>query len=188
MSAALQSPREHSASAADAVHASLPSPKGAFLVLVDGDVVIAGPRERVRALAEAGRAGALVSSEALESDVENVELAVRAREGAIPARQAFGEVVVDRAAFEVFVADEKVAVTRREFLLLSYFIGNVGRLVTREALLAEVWGLRGSLRTRTVDVHVARLRGKLGHERLPIETVRRAGYRLRSPSTADATL
>lgn len=74
-----------------------------------------------------------------------------------------------------------VALTAREAALLAHLAARPGRLVRREELLVEVWGYRdGSLRTRTVDVHIQQLRTKLprGHER--IATVRGSGYRLES--------
>ncbi len=74
-----------------------------------------------------------------------------------------------------------IALTAREAALLAHLASRQGRLVRREELLVDVWGYRdGTLRTRTVDVHVQQLRKKLprGHDR--IVTVRGSGYRLES--------
>jgi DNA-binding winged helix-turn-helix (wHTH) protein len=65
--------------------------------------------------------------------------------------------------------------------LLSFLAANRGRVFTREVLLSRVWGARYEGGARTVDIHVRRLRAKLG-DALPLETLRGAGYKLRSPS------
>ncbi|TCO57224.1 winged helix-turn-helix domain-containing protein [Actinocrispum wychmicini] len=67
-----------------------------------------------------------------------------------------------------------VDLTRLEFDLLLYLCRHPGRVHRRSTLLAEVWGIAGELGSRTVDVHVRRLRGKLGFD--PITTVRGVGY------------
>jgi len=67
-----------------------------------------------------------------------------------------------------------VELTRLEFDLLLYLCSNPGRVHRRATLLAEVWGVAEQLGSRTVDVHVRRLRGKLGFD--PITTVRGVGY------------
>ena len=69
----------------------------------------------------------------------------------------------------------------REFALLSFLCDRRGRALTREQLLAKVWGARYEGGPRTVDIHVRRLRAKLGDD-LPLETLRGAGYKLRAPT------
>jgi len=76
-----------------------------------------------------------------------------------------------------------VQLTAREFALFSHLCEWRGRVLSREHLLTRVWGSRYSGGRRTVDIHVRRLRAKLG-DALPIETVRGAGYRLRSVAPA----
>jgi two-component system, OmpR family, response regulator len=93
------------------------------------------------------------------------------------AELAAGDVVVLRDAREVSVAGERVALTAREFDLLSILLGNPDRVLTRELLLDRVWGLTFPGGTRTVDVHVASLRRKLGRPGL-VQTVRGVGYKL----------
>lgn len=95
-------------------------------------------------------------------------------------RVKIGRLVVDRAAHEVLVDGRSIPLTAKEFALLSFLAQNRGRVFTREALLARVWGNRYDGGVRTVDIHVRRLRMKLG-EALPLETLRGAGYKLRSP-------
>ena len=93
------------------------------------------------------------------------------------AELAAGDVVLRRDAREVSVAGDQVALTTREFDLLSILLGNPDRVLTRELLLDRVWGLAFPGGTRTVDVHVASLRRKLGRPEL-VQTVRGVGYKL----------
>jgi DNA-binding response OmpR family regulator len=92
-------------------------------------------------------------------------------------RLAAADVEVLRSAREVRVAGEQVTLTTREFDLLSILLGNPDRVLTRELLLDRVWGLAFPGGTRTVDVHVATLRRKLGRPEL-VQTVRGVGYKL----------
>ena len=89
---------------------------------------------------------------------------------------SLGEIVVDRAARAVTVADDSVELTAKEFDLLAYFVDHAGIVLSRDRLLDRVWGLAFPGGTRTVDVHVAQLRKKLGRPEL-ILTVRGAGYK-----------
>jgi DNA-binding response OmpR family regulator len=89
---------------------------------------------------------------------------------------ALGDVTVRRDAREVSVDGEQVELTGKEFDLLAYLIENTGIVLSREQLLDRVWGLTYPGGTRTVDVHVAQVRRKLGRPDL-IRTVRGAGYK-----------
>ena len=95
-------------------------------------------------------------------------------------RTKVGTIVIDRALHEVTIDARRIVLTAREFALLSYFASNRGRVLRREVLLARVWGPRYEGGARTVDIHVRRLRAKLG-DALPLETLRGAGYLLRAP-------
>jgi DNA-binding response OmpR family regulator len=95
-------------------------------------------------------------------------------------RVKVGQLVIDRAAHEVLVDGRAVLLTAKEFALLSFLAQNRGRVFSRETLLARVWGARYEGGPRTVDIHVRRLRMKLG-DALPLETLRGAGYKLRTP-------
>jgi DNA-binding response OmpR family regulator len=95
-------------------------------------------------------------------------------------RLKIGGLVVDRAGHDVTVDGRRVILTAKEFALLAFLAGNRGRVFTREMLLARVWGARYEGGPRTVDIHVRRLRAKLGGA-LPLETLRGSGYKLRSP-------
>jgi DNA-binding response OmpR family regulator len=103
-----------------------------------------------------------------------------ASEFASEERMKIGAMVVDRAAHEVSLDGRRVQLTTKEFALLAFLAAHRGRVHTREALLARVWGARYEGGARTVDVHVRRLRAKLG-DALPLETLRGAGYKLRAP-------
>ncbi|GGF43848.1 transcriptional regulatory protein GlnR [Marmoricola endophyticus] len=93
-----------------------------------------------------------------------------------------GEVVVDEATYTAKLGKRTLDLTFKEFELLKYLAQHPGRVFTREQLLQEVWGYDYFGGTRTVDVHVRRLRAKLGndHETL-IGTVRNVGYRFVLP-------
>jgi DNA-binding response OmpR family regulator len=86
-----------------------------------------------------------------------------------------GDVSVDLVTRRVSVAGDPVSLTATEFDLLAYLMAHPGRVYSREQLLSEVWGYAAVVGTRTVDVHVAQVRSKLG-DRSPIRTVRGVGY------------
>lgn len=104
----------------------------------------------------------------------------RRSEFATEERLKIGTLVVDRAAHEVSVEGRRVQLTAKEFALLAFLASNRGRVLSRESLLSRVWGNRYEGGARTVDIHVRRLRAKLG-DALPLETLRGAGYKLRAP-------
>ena len=85
--------------------------------------------------------------------------------------------VADFEAVSVEVDRETIRLTRREFELLRYLVQNKNRVVSRDRLLERVWGYDRLVETRSVDVHVGRLRGKLGEAGRQIETVIGLGYR-----------
>jgi DNA-binding response OmpR family regulator len=86
-----------------------------------------------------------------------------------------GRVTVDRVTHRVTVDDAEVELTATEFDLLVHLMRAPGRVFTREQLLSEVWGYAALVGTRTVDVHVAQVRAKLG-DASPVRTVRGVGY------------
>jgi len=83
----------------------------------------------------------------------------------------------DFDAVSVAVNGSQVRLTRREFELLRYLVENRNRVISRDRLLEQVWGYDRFVETRSVDVHVGRLRGKLGDAAGQIETVVGLGYR-----------
>jgi DNA-binding response OmpR family regulator len=94
--------------------------------------------------------------------------------------RAVGPVTLDPTRREVRVHGAAVCLTPTEFDLLGHLMNRPGRVFTREELLASVWGYAAHAGTRTVDVHVAQVRAKLGAAAGVIRTVRGVGY------TADA--
>ena len=101
----------------------------------------------------------------------------RMSEFATEERTKLGSIVIDKAAHEVTVDGRKTVLTAKEFALLAYLTANRGRVCSRETLLARVWGRNYEGGPRTVDIHVRRLRAKLGTA-LPLETLRGAGYKV----------
>lgn len=101
-------------------------------------------------------------------------LASRADDGVTAA----AGIVIDESAYHASLHGRSLDLTYTEFELLKYLVQHPGRVFTRETLLTDVWGYDYYGGTRTVDVHVRRLRAKLGveHEGL-IGTVRNVGYR-----------
>ena len=91
-----------------------------------------------------------------------------------------GAIDIDRGRREVSVAGRRVALRPKEFLLLLELSEHLGRAVPRDWLLQRVWGARYAGGTATIEIHVSRLRAKLGAA-LRLETVRGWGYRLRPP-------
>jgi DNA-binding response OmpR family regulator len=85
--------------------------------------------------------------------------------------------VADFDAVSVAVDGEQVRLTRREFELLRYLVQNKNRVVSRDRLLERVWGYDRMVETRSVDVHVGRLRQKLGSAGRQIETAVGLGYK-----------
>lgn len=82
----------------------------------------------------------------------------------------------------------KMQFTRKEYDLLAFLVRHAGHVVPRHALLMEVWGYRPDIRTRTLDVHVLRLRKKLGqYADRGIETIFGAGYRFQPPHEAHSS-
>jgi DNA-binding response OmpR family regulator len=86
-----------------------------------------------------------------------------------------GEVTVLRSQRRATVGGRIVDLTATEFDLLAYLMARQGRVISREQLLSAVWGYSAAAGTRTVDVHIAQVRAKLG-EASPIRTVRGVGY------------
>ncbi len=96
-------------------------------------------------------------------------------------RIKIGLLTIDLAAHEVTVDGRPVELTHQEFALLSFLAQHRGRVFTRDQLLERVWGVDYYGGSRTVDIHVRRLRMKLGPTAEPLETVRGVGYKMRAP-------
>jgi DNA-binding response OmpR family regulator len=105
----------------------------------------------------------------------------RMSRAAVPAASAgdvFGDLEVDRDALEVRLKGRPVELTPTELRLLLCFVDSPGTVLTRDVLLEQVWDYQWGGDSRVVDVHVQRLRAKIGQDL--IETVRGFGYKLRN--------
>ncbi len=91
-----------------------------------------------------------------------------------------GELSIDLQSYEVTMGGRRISLTYKEFQLLTLLASNPGRVYTREALLNQVWGYDYLGGTRTVDVHIRRLRSKVEDpDHLFLETIWNVGYRFR---------
>ncbi|NNC78937.1 MAG: response regulator transcription factor, partial [Acidimicrobiales bacterium] len=95
---------------------------------------------------------------------------------------AVGDLVVDRRTHEVTVADEAVGLTPKEFDLIAYLAADPDAVHTRDSIVSDVWDEHWWGSTKTLDVHIASLRKKLGAER--IETVRGVGFKMPTPDAS----
>ena len=94
----------------------------------------------------------------------------------------YGRLTIDRDRHTISDGGVVVALTAKEFLLLDYFVRHPGRVLSRERLLTDVWGYQYAGGTRTVDVHVRRLRKKLPSLSEALSTVHQFGYKLLAES------
>ena len=90
----------------------------------------------------------------------------------------YGAISIDADRHIVTLDGSEVKLTAKEFLLLQYFMQHRGRVLSRDVLLTDVWGYQYTGGTRTVDVHIRRLREKLPVLNEAIETVKQFGYKL----------
>lgn len=118
----------------------------------------------------------------------------RAGRGTRPELVEYGDLVLNLETYQAGIAGKPLDLTYMEYELLKFFVTHPGKVFTREQLLSRVWGYEYYGGARTVDVHVRRLRAKLGEEQANlIQTVRSVGYRFGQPrwspsGTADREL
>jgi len=93
----------------------------------------------------------------------------------------YGPITIDLERHHVQIGDREVRLTAKEFLLLQYLIEHQGRVLSRDLLLTDVWGYQYTGGTRTVDVHVRRLREKVPLLATAIATIKQFGYKLDDP-------
>ncbi|OBK45212.1 transcriptional regulator [Mycobacterium gordonae] len=111
-----------------------------------------------------------------------LRLAITRRRKAVGGTLQFGELMLHPASYTVSLNGADLGLTLTEFKLLNFLVQHAGRAFSRTRLMHEVWGYESNGRVRTVDVHVRRLRAKLGpaHESM-VDTVRGVGYMAVSP-------
>lgn len=112
-----------------------------------------------------------------------IRLALRKPNASTPAEPGLrvGTLVIDEESYTCTVSGRVLDLTYKEFELLRHLAKHPGRVFTRGQLLSEVWGYDYYGGTRTVDVHVRRLRAKLGEHEALVGTVRNVGYKLSTP-------
>lgn len=97
-----------------------------------------------------------------------------------PIKIKYGPIEIDREKYEILIDGEKKVFPRKEFEVLYFLVNNPGHVFGREILLKEIWGSDVYVVDRTVDVHVRKIREKLGEYADLIETIKGVGYRLKS--------
>ncbi len=107
-----------------------------------------------------------------------VRRAQRAATSAGAKAVGYGSIAVDPERHTITDEGRPVTLTAKEFMLLEYFLQHRGRVLSRDVLLSDVWGYRYTGGTRTVDVHVRRLREKLPLLSKALTTVKQFGYKL----------
>lgn len=85
---------------------------------------------------------------------------------------------IDKISRRVYVDDKEIELTYKEFELLAYLVQNKGIVLSRDKIMAEIWGFDFEGESRTVDVHIAFLRQKLGKKGQYIKTIRNVGYKM----------
>ena len=112
----------------------------------------------------------------LEARIRHLQY--RAGRGSDPETGGYGELVLNFETYQAMISDKPLDLTYMEYELLKFFVTHPAKVFTREQLLSRVWGYEYYGGARTVDVHVRRLRAKLGEEHANlIQTVRSVGYR-----------
>lgn len=91
----------------------------------------------------------------------------------------FGEVFIDRESYLVKINGKQVFFPRKEFEILYYLASHEGKVISRETLLSRIWGADVYVGDRTVDVHIRKIREKLGGHAEMIETIKGVGYKFK---------
>ncbi len=93
---------------------------------------------------------------------------------------SFDDITIDPGSFQVMVGEREVMLTRKEFEILYYLASRPGRVITRQLLLEELWDSNVVVIDRTIDVHIRKIREKIGPEHMRlIETIKGMGYRFK---------
>lgn len=182
---------------------SLVEAEEADVVVVDGTVDLAGARSACQTLSRSVSTPVLLMvalsglavlspdwgfNDFVAAGSEPAELDARIRvltcAGSDPDLLVAGPLRVDGAAYAATLDGAPLDLTYTEFELLHYLMAHPGRVLSRETLVSQVWGYDYYGGTRTVDVHVRRLRAKLGQFDYYIGTVRNVGYRFASAREA----
>ncbi|MDP1677559.1 MAG: response regulator transcription factor [Bacteroidota bacterium] len=90
-----------------------------------------------------------------------------------------GIIEINRSHYKVYVSKKEIFFPKKEFEVLTFLVRNAGKVVTRETLLSQIWGSDVYVIDRTVDVHIRKIREKLGNNADYIDTIKGVGYRLK---------
>jgi len=93
-----------------------------------------------------------------------------------------GSIVIDKNEYKIFLDNVETFFPRKEFELLSFLCEHPGKILTRSAILQKVWGSDIYVVDRTIDVHIRKIREKLGAQSEMIETIKGVGYRMKNVS------
>lgn len=189
----------HTVARASSAAQALLEAETADVLIVDGRTELAAARSACHTLSQSGETPILLIvaatglavltpewgfSDFITEGSEPAELDARirilSRSSTDPDVLTAGPIRVDGAAYSASVNGEPLDLTYTEFELLRYLMQHPGRVLSRETLVSQVWGYDYYGGTRTVDVHVRRLRAKLGQYDSYIGTVRNVGYRFAS--------
>ncbi|PWT94027.1 MAG: DNA-binding response regulator [Acidobacteria bacterium] len=117
--------------------------------------------------------------------VARVKAHLRRHEGGVPEKSFYyGSLSVDTVKHEIRVESNEIELTAKEFELLLYLLENKGRVLTRDMILNHVWGYDYFGSTRTVDVHITRLRQKIPLLSKAVSTIKSFGYKLKEQAPA----
>ncbi|NWF49102.1 MAG: response regulator transcription factor [Ignavibacteriaceae bacterium] len=92
----------------------------------------------------------------------------------------YGPIEINKETYEVFIDGDQKIFPRKEFEILYLFLTNPGKVFSREMILNEIWGVEVNIIDRTVDVHIRKIRKKLGEYKDYIDTLKGIGYRLKN--------
>ena len=98
----------------------------------------------------------------------------------ISSQLKIGPLFIDKDQYFVEVDGERKTLPKKEFELLFYFASNPGKVISRDTLLKDIWGTDVFVVDRTIDVHIRKIREKLGEFADIIETVKGVGYKFKS--------
>jgi DNA-binding response OmpR family regulator len=145
-------------------------------------VALVAPADCVTVDAESHFDDVMLPNTSADELQARLQLAISRRRSAINGALKFGELLLHPASFTGSLNGTDLGLTLTEFRLLNFLVEHAGRAFTRTRLMHEVWGYDCTGRVRTVDVHVRRLRTKLGSEhKTMVDTVRGVGYMATTP-------
>lgn len=90
-----------------------------------------------------------------------------------------GVIEINRSQYKVFIDKKEIFFPKKEFEVLTFLVKNAGKVVTRETLLSQIWGSDVYVIDRTIDVHIRKIREKLGSNSDYIDTIKGVGYRMK---------